>query len=54
MLHGQYADPGKRDALKGFVNWALADGQQLSEAEGYIPLPDSVAALARAAVERVR
>ncbi|MBL8259328.1 MAG: phosphate ABC transporter substrate-binding protein PstS [Candidatus Competibacteraceae bacterium] len=54
LLHGQYADPGKRDALKGFVNWALADGQQLSEAEGYIPLPDSVAALARAAVERVR
>lgn len=54
LLHDQYADPGKRDALKGFVNWALADGQKLSEAEGYIPLPDGVAALARAAVNRVR
>lgn len=54
LLHGQYTDSGKRDALKGFVNWALADGQKLSEAEGYIPLPDGVATLARAAVDRVK
>ncbi|MER2528569.1 MAG: phosphate ABC transporter substrate-binding protein PstS [Candidatus Competibacter denitrificans] len=54
LLHGQYADAGKRDALKGFVNWALADGQQHSAAEGYIPLPDGVATLARAAVDRVQ
>ena len=54
LLHGQYADAGKRDALTGFVHWALADGQKLSEAEGYIPLPDGVAALARAAVARVQ
>jgi len=54
LLHSHYADPGKRDALKSFVNWALADGQALSEAEGYIPLPDNVATLARAAVDRVQ
>ncbi|MBK8184595.1 MAG: phosphate ABC transporter substrate-binding protein PstS [Candidatus Competibacteraceae bacterium] len=54
LLHGQYADQGKRDAIKSFVSWALADGQQLSEAEGYIPLPDAVATLARAAVDRVQ
>lgn len=54
LLHGQYADAAKRDALKDFVNWALADGQTLSEAEGYIPLPENVATLARAAVGRVQ
>lgn len=54
LLHGQYADPGKRDALKSFVHWALTDGQQYSEAEGYIPLPEGVATLARAAVARVQ
>lgn len=54
LLHGQYADPIRRDALRGFVHWALTDGQQYSEAMGYIPLPDAVAALARAAVARVQ
>lgn len=54
LLHSHYADPARRDALKSFVNWALADGQALSEAAGYIPLPDNVATLARAAVARVQ
>ena len=54
LLHDQYPDQRKGTALKGFVNWALADGQRYSGDEGYIPLPDGVATLARAAVERIR
>lgn len=54
LLHDQYPDPAKGAALKGFVNWALTDGQRYSNEEGYIPLPDGVATLARAAVDRVQ
>jgi phosphate transport system substrate-binding protein len=54
LLHDQYPDQRKATALKGFVNWALTDGQRYSGDEGYIPLPADVAALARAAVDRVR
>lgn len=54
LLRDQYPDPRKSAALKGFVGWALADGQRYSGDEGYIPLPDGVATLARAAVDRVR
>lgn len=54
LLHDQYPDPRKSAALKEFVNWALTDGQRYSGDEGYIPLPDGVATLARAAVDRVR
>lgn len=54
LLHGQYADPRKSAALKGFVDWALTDGQSFSGGEGYIPLPADVATLARTAVDRIR
>jgi phosphate transport system substrate-binding protein len=54
LLHDQYPDQQKGAALKGFVTWALTDGQRYSGDEGYIPLPDGVATLARAAVDRVR
>ncbi len=54
LLYDHYPDAAKSAALKGFVSWALSEGQRHSEAEGYIPLTDSVATLARAAVERVR
>ncbi|MDS4022628.1 MAG: phosphate ABC transporter substrate-binding protein PstS [Candidatus Competibacter sp.] len=54
LLYDQYPDQRKAAALKGFANWALTDGQRYSGDEGYIPLPADVAALARAAVDRVR
>ena len=54
LLYDRYPNPQKSAALKGFVNWALTDGQRYSSDEGYIPLPDNVATLARAAVDRVQ
>lgn len=54
LLHDRYPDPQKSAALKGFVNWSLTDGQSYSDSLGYIPLPANVAALARAAVDRVQ
>lgn len=54
LLHDRYADPQKSAALKGFVNWALIDGQSYSVDQGYIPLPADMATLARAAVDRIQ
>jgi phosphate transport system substrate-binding protein len=39
--------PQRSDALKGFLNWVLEDGQKVSLSLGYIPLPASVASKAR-------
>jgi phosphate transport system substrate-binding protein len=40
-------------ALKGFIDWALTDGQRYSGDMGYIPLPADLAMRARAAVDAV-
>lgn len=54
LLYDRYLNPQKSATLKGFVNWALSDGQGYSIDQGYIPLPENVATLARAAVNRVQ
>jgi len=51
ILYKQYDDKDKLNALKEVVTYALTDGQRDSESLGYVPLPDSVAAKAKAAVE---
>ena len=54
LLYERYPDQGKGSALKRFVAWGLADGQQYGPDLGYIALPPEVVSLARAAVERVQ
>ena len=54
LLHDRHPDAQKSAALKGFVNWALTDGQNYSIDLGYIPLPENMATLARAAVDRIQ
>ena len=54
LLYDRYPNPQQSTALKGFVNWALIEGQSYSIDMGYIPLPADVVALARAAVNRVQ
>jgi len=51
ILYKKYPDKEKLDALKGLVVYGLTDGQNESEALGYVPLPTGVASKARAAVE---
>jgi phosphate transport system substrate-binding protein len=43
LLYGQYGDTAKADALKGFVKWALSEGDKFADELGYLPLPDDVA-----------
>jgi phosphate transport system substrate-binding protein len=43
LLYKTYADQGKWNTVKAFVTFGLTDGQQFSNALGYIPLPKPVA-----------
>jgi phosphate transport system substrate-binding protein len=42
LIPQKFSDAGKRDALKGFLKWMLADGQNYTEALSYAKLPKEV------------
>lgn len=54
LLYGKYSDSAKLADLKGFVTWALTDGQKLTTGLGYIPLPEAVVARSKAALDTVK
>ena len=54
LLYMNYGDATKLKALKEFVTYGLTEGQSLADELGYIPLPESVVAKAKAALESVK
>ena len=54
LLYERYPDQRKGAAIKRFVTWGLTGGQSFSADLGYIALPPEVAALSRAALERIQ
>ena len=44
LIPAKFSDSAKRDAIKGFVKWMLADGQSQTEALSYAKLPKEVVA----------
>ena len=44
LIPSKFSDAGKRDAIKGFVQWMLADGQNYTESLAYAKLPPEVVA----------
>jgi phosphate transport system substrate-binding protein len=42
LIPQKFQDAGKREALKGFLRWMLADGQNYAEALSYAKLPKEV------------
>ncbi len=42
LIPAQISDAAKRDAIKGFLKWMLADGQKFNEGLSYAQLPKSV------------
>src|ERR1700688_909875 len=44
LIPAQIQDAGKREAIKGFLNWMMADGQQYCEGLAYAKLPKEVVA----------
>jgi phosphate transport system substrate-binding protein len=44
IIPSKFSDAAKRDAIKGFVKWMVADGQNYAEALSYAKLPKEVVA----------
>jgi len=54
LIPSKFPDASKRDAVKGFVKWMLADGQNYTEALSYAKLPKEVVAKELKALNEVR
>jgi phosphate transport system substrate-binding protein len=54
LIPSKFSDAGKRDAVKGFVKWMLADGQNYAEALSYAKLPKEVVTKEIKALDEVR
>ena len=54
LVPSKFSDATKRDAIKGFVKWMLADGQNLTEALSYAKLPKEVVSKELTALDKVQ
>ncbi|HEY6946827.1 MAG TPA: phosphate ABC transporter substrate-binding protein PstS, partial [Candidatus Acidoferrum sp.] len=54
LVPSKFSDGAKRDALKGFVSWMLADGQNYTEALAYARLPKEVVTKEKQAISKIQ
>jgi phosphate transport system substrate-binding protein len=54
LIPEKFSDAAKRDAIKGFVSWMLADGQNDTEALSYAKLPKEIVAMEKQALAKVQ
>src|SRR5215472_7049234 len=54
LIPSKISDSAKRDAIKGFVSWMLADGQNYAEALSYARLPKEVVAKEKQALSNIQ
>lgn len=54
LVPAQISDGNKRDAIKGFLKWMLADGQKMAEPLAYAPLPKEVVARELKAIDLIK
>ena len=54
LIPEKFSDAAKRDAIKGFVKWMLADGQTYAENLSYAKLPKEVVAKELKAIEKIQ
>jgi phosphate transport system substrate-binding protein len=54
LVPEKFSDASKRDAIKGFVKWALADGQDYAEGLAYAKLPKEVVAKEVKAIGKIQ
>ncbi len=53
LAYRSYADPQIATALQQVLTWALTEGQEISEAVGYLPLPEAVRQRAQTALDQI-
>jgi phosphate transport system substrate-binding protein len=54
LIPEKFSDAGKRDALKGFLKWMMADGQNYVEQLSYAKLPKEVTAKEANALSKIQ
>jgi phosphate transport system substrate-binding protein len=54
LIPAQSKDPAKGKILADFLNWMVTDGQTMTAALSYAPLPESVAAKVKEAIKQVK
>src|SRR5713226_9681152 len=54
LIPEKFSDAAKRDAIKGFLTWMLADGQNYAEQLSYAKLPKEVVAKEEQALAKVQ
>src|SRR5579872_2288462 len=54
LIPEQSKDPAKGKILNDFLNWMVTDGQKMTTALSYAPLPDNVVAKVKEAIKQVR
>jgi phosphate transport system substrate-binding protein len=54
LIPQKWQDSGKRDAIKGFLKWMLADGQGYAEGLSYAKLPKEVVDKEKKAIDNVQ
>ncbi len=54
LIPEKFSDATKRDAIKGFLKWALADGQNYAENLSYAKLPKEVVAKELKAINKIQ
>jgi len=53
ICYKQYKDKGKFQLLQSLLNYCATDGQKEAETLGYVPLPPAVAAMDKAAIQKI-
>src|SRR5579864_3588489 len=54
LIPSQSKDPAKGKILADFLNWMVTDGQKMTTALAYAPLPENVAAKVKEAIKQVK
>jgi len=54
LVPEKFSDAAKRDAIKGFVKWAISDGQGYAEGLAYAKLPKEVVAKEEKAIGKIQ
>src|SRR5277367_6456637 len=54
LIPAKFSDAAKRDAMKGFIKWALTDGQSYAENLSYAKLPKEVVAKELKAIDKIQ
>jgi phosphate transport system substrate-binding protein len=54
LIPEKFSDAAKRDAIKGFLDWMLVDGQNYAEQLSYAKLPNEVIAKEKKALAKIQ